>query len=97
MGTDTRRSFCQGYMDGRWARFRRANDGQCRWIGGACAVDGEMVAKGDPHFNRPYALGFQAGWLDTDRRPDPDHMGDADYAVLAMEHAYSEHKLWEDI
>lgn len=97
MSEQTRKSFCQGYMDGRWARLRRANDGQCRWQGGRCAVEGEMVAKGDAHFNRAYALGFQAGWEDTDRHCCPTKMGDSDYAVAAMELAYSEHKMWEDI
>lgn len=95
MSTDTRRSFCQGYMDGRYARFRRANNGECRWQNGRCAVQGEMVAKGGEHFNRPYALGYEAGWLDTKRRPE--HMGDTHWTVAAMELAYGQHQLWEDI
>jgi|GEM_PF-1677022 len=93
MGTDTRQSFGQGYMDGRNACISGANDGSCRWVGGRCAVDGEMVAKGGDHFNPPYAYGYQAGWEDTERRPE--RMSDPNYVGYAMDTAYSEHKLWE--
>lgn len=88
-----RGSFNQGYMDGRYARFRRANDGQCRWVGGRCAVRDELLEKGEAHFNPPYAFGFQAGWEDTERRPD--RMGDSTFVGMAMEQAFCEHKLWE--